>query len=392
QELHSGGVLHRGAQQARVAAALALLGRPDLPLQTPVRELSVGAQQLVEIARALVFDARVIVFDEPTSSLGHHDVQRLFEVIGKLKASGRAVVYISHFLEEIRAVADRYTVLRDGQTVGDGRLNDVDDGQIVTLMVGRDVDELFPEVPHTPGEEFLTVTGLTGRRMPREVSLSLRRGELLGIAGLVGSGRSELLRSIYALDVVRSGSVRVGGIEPARSPQARIRAGLGMLSEDRKGEGLAQQRSIADNLSLSNLRPYSKFGWLNRKRRAAAIGDWMQRVEIKARSPQQAVSELSGGNQQKVAIARLLHQNADVLLLDEPTRGIDVGTKAAIYRMLGQLAAKGKAVMFVSSYLPELMATCDRIAVMQRGRLRDVRPVDQWTAETIMAAAVGGEG
>jgi ribose transport system ATP-binding protein len=258
-------------------------------------------------------------------------------------------------------------------------------------MVGRDVDDLFPSVPHAAGEPILSLDALSGQRIPQDVSFTLRRGEILGIAGLVGAGRTEMLRCIFGLDPVRSGKVQVAGLTPAGNPRSRLQAGLGLLSEDRKGEGLAQNLSIADNLTLTRLAPYGRAGWLNLGARRAAVRDWMRRVEIKARSPDQPVSELSGGNQQKVALARLLHQEAEVLLLDEPTRGIDVGTKAEIYRLLGQLAAAGKAVIFVSSYLPELLATCDRLGVMARGRLREIRPVDQWTEESVMACAVSSD-
>ncbi len=388
QELHRAGWLRRGSQRRRVRRALDVLGHAELRPETAVRRLSIGAQQLVEIARALVFDARLIVFDEPTSSLTQHDARHLFGVIRKLRQSGLAIIYISHFLEEIRAVADRYAVLRDGHTVGDGPLADVVERQIVALMVGRNVDELFPAVPHTPGEEILSLRGLSGQTMPQDVDLSVRRGEILGLAGLVGAGRTELLRCLYGLDAVRSGQVRIAGNVSAATPRSRIRAGLGIVSEDRKGEGLAQSLSIADNLTLSHLRPYRRLGWLSLRRRAAAVAEWMSRLAIKARDGGQPVRELSGGNQQKIALARVLHQQADVLLLDEPTRGIDVGTKAEIYRLMGQQAAAGKAVVFVSSYLPELLAVCDRVGVMSRGRLREVRFTSQWTEEAIMACAV----
>src|SRR6185437_10355332 len=357
----------------------------------PVRRLSVGLQQVVEIARALVADAKLIVFDEPTSSLSQHDAERLFAVIGRLKASGVAVIYISHFLEEIRAVADRYTVLRDGRTVGSGRVRAVDQRQIVALMVGRSVEELFPLVPHQPAETLLAIEGLSGRKSPRDVTMDIRRGEIFGIAGLVGAGRTELLRCLLALDPVRGGRVRIAGFSPAATPRARLRAGVGLVSEDRKGEGLAQGLSVADNLTLSRLGAYSRFGWLHLGRRRRGVERWMSRLEIKAQSPRQLVSELSGGNQQKVALARVLHQEADVLLLDEPTRGIDVGTKAEIYRLIGEAAAEGKAVIFVSSYLPELLAVCDRVGVMARGRLREVRPASQWTEEQVLAQAVDAE-
>jgi ribose transport system ATP-binding protein len=253
------------------------------------------------------------------------------------------------------------------------------------------VEELFPRVPHTPGEAILALSGLSGERAPRDVSLELRRGEILGIAGLVGAGRTELLRAIFGLDLVRRGVVTVRGLARRASPREMIAAGLGFVSEDRKGEGLAQQLSIEDNATLSRLSPYSRSGWLNMPRRQAAMRDWMAKLQIKADSPEQEVQSLSGGNQQKVALARVLHQQADVLLLDEPTRGIDVGTKAEIYRLMGEAAADGKAILFVSSYLPELLAVCDRIGVMSRGVLREIRAAAEWTKEEIMAVAVGSE-
>ena len=345
---------------------------------------------MVEIAPGgTVQQARLIVFDEPTSSLGRHDTEHLFRVIRLLRDQGIGIIYISHFLEEIRDVCDSYTVLRDGESVGTGDLSGVSEEQIVTLMVGRSVDELFPVVPHRIGEPALTIERVSGRKLPQDVTLTVRRGEILGIAGLVGAGRTELLRIAFGLDPAVGGTVRAGGKTSRGTPKTRIAAGLGMVSEDRKGEGLAQGRSIADNLTYSRLGPYSRWGFVDLRRRRQAVDRWIERLAIKARSPEQEIAALSGGNQQKVAIARVLHQQADVLLLDEPTRGIDVATKAAVYRLIGELAAQGKAIIMVSSYLPELLAICDTIGVMARGRLSEVRPAGQWTEETIMACAVG---
>lgn len=390
QEVARLGVVNRATQEAQARAALARLGHADLPLDTPVGRLSVGSQQLVEIARALVNRAKVIVFDEPTSSLTQADVERLFQTIARLRQEGLGIIYISHFLEEIRRVCGSYSVLRDGRTVDSGSLADATESRIVSLMVGRSIDDLYPHVPHTPSETLLTISDITGIAKPRGVSFELRRGEILGLTGLVGAGRTELVRSIFALDAVRSGEVRVGLISPGHTPHARIRAGLAFVSEDRAGEGLAQSRSIADNITYSRMSPYSRGGWLNLNRRRQSVASWMQRLEIKADSPEIAVESLSGGNQQKVALARALHQEADVLLLDEPTRGIDVGTKATIYRLIGELASSGKAVLFVSSYFPELLRTCDRIGVMSRGRLVEIRPADDWDEESLLARAIGG--
>ncbi len=382
------GVVDRVAQRRQVRAALARLGHDDFPLETPVGRLSVGLQQLVEISRALTSDAKVIVFDEPTSSLARADVERLFHTIGRLRQEGLGVVYISHFLEEIRRVCDSYTVLRDGETVASGTLAGTSESQIVSLMVGRGIEELYPSVPHTPGENVLSVSGLSGAAKPQDVSFDLRRGEILGLAGLVGAGRTELVRSIFALDPVRSGRVRVGTIYPSPTPKARIRSGLAYVSEDRKREGLAHGRSISDNITYSRLFPYSRWGWLNMNQRRHAVAQWIERLGIKAASTEHAIESLSGGNQQKVALARVLHQRADVLLLDEPTRGIDVGTKATIYRLIGELAAAGNAILFVSSYFQELLRVCDRVGVMSRGRLREIRPARAWTEESLLSRAI----
>lgn len=388
QEPHRFGFRNRRKQREQVRSALDLLGHPDLKPKTPVRSLSIALQQLVEIARALVSDSKVLVFDEPTSSLTLQDAQHLFAVIRKLRDAGYGIIYISHFLEEIRQVCDCYAVLRDGQSVGSGDLAGTTDADIVSLMVGRGVAELFPTVPHTSGETLLTINQLTGTSIPKGVSLELKRGEIFGLAGLIGAGRTELLRCLLALDPVRRGDVKVAQINVAHNTRSRIEAGLGLVSEDRKTEGLAQSRSIADNLTYSRLRPYSRFGFLSLRRRRHAVQHWMKRLQVKAASPEQTIGELSGGNQQKVAIARVMHQAADVLLLDEPTRGIDVGTKSEIYRLMGELAADGKAILFVSSYLTELLAVCDRIGVMSGGTLKDIRPARDWTEESIMSQAV----
>ena len=385
--------LVRGAEhRAIVRDALDLLEHPDIRPEAIAGGLSVGAQQLVEVARALVSDARVIVFDEPTSSLTERDAERLFAVIDRLRAKGLAVVYISHFLEEVRRLADRYTVLRDGRTVATGRMAEVDLGTIIRAMVGRELTEMFPRVPRTPGEVVLDIQDVSGRTLPRRADLLVRRGEVFGIAGLVGAGRTELLRAIFGLDEVRSGRFVVKGIEARRStsPHRRIVQGLGFLSEDRKGEGLALGRSIEDNLTYSALDRQARWGWLDLRGRRIEAARWMGAVRVKAVGPGQAVGQLSGGNQQKIALARLLYQEADVLLLDEPTRGIDVGSKAEVYRLIGDLAAGGKAVLMVSSYLPELFGICDRLAVMTRGALSPAKPIGEWSEAGVMDVATRG--
>lgn len=388
QELHRWGWIDHHSQRKRLREALTTLGHGDLPPHLPVGGLSPGLKQVVEIARALVSRAQLIVFDEPTSSLTRHDAERLFQVIHKLKEQGLAIIYISHFLEEIRNVCQRYTVLRDGTAVSSGELAGISEAEIVSLMVGRSVRELFPNVPHAIGDVLLELQNAGGKRLPRNVSWQLRRGEILGLFGLIGAGRTETLRTIFGLDHLQRGVIRLRRHALAGNPQQAIRMGIGLVSEDRKGEGLAQNRSLADNITYSRLQPYSLGGWLRLRERQQAVQSWMNELQIKAASPESEVQSLSGGNQQKVAIARVLHQDAEVLLLDEPTRGIDVGTKAEIYRLIGEQAARGKAIVFVSSYLPELLAVCDTVGVMARGNLTALKPAAEWTEESALAEAV----
>ncbi len=370
------GWIRRGELDYRARQALAALGHDEIPLAAPVGSLSVGVQQIVELARALVFDARVVVLDEPTSSLAAADVPRLFEVIRRLRDRGVAVIYISHFLEEVERIAERFTVLRDGRTAGSGRIGEVGLDRMVEWMVGRRIAEMFPRLPHQIGEPVLELAEVTAPGVEL-ASLVLRRGEILGIAGLIGAGRTELVRAVFGLAPVTSGRIVVKHV------------GLGLLSEDRKGEGLAQGLSVTDNLTLSRLDFYVRWGWLRRSAQQRGAAGWMSSLGIRAASPQAPAVSLSGGNQQKVAVARLLHQDCDVLLLDEPTRGIDVASKAQIYELIGRLAAQGKAILFISSYLPELLGICDNLAVMRRGRLGEKAPVAEWTEHAVLSAATG---
>jgi ribose transport system ATP-binding protein len=386
-----GPLMNWPAMRARAAAALKQVGLEDVRPDLPLRRLSIAHQQLVEIARAVALDCRVLVLDEPTSSLTRKDIEKLFALIRQLKARGISVVYISHFLEEVREISDRFTVLRDGETVGAGVTKDTPTDRIIALMVGREVAELYPRSARTPGEVLLELDGLAGRGKPESASLGLRRGEVLGIAGLVGAGRTELMRAVFGLDAVRRGRIRIGAHEGAAAPDVRWGQRVGMVSEDRKKEGLAVRLSIADNLTLPRLAGLGPWRLVTPRRQRAACRPWIEKIPIKCAGPQQAVQGLSGGNQQKVAIARLLHADVDVLLLDEPTRGIDVGSKAQIYQLIDELAGQGKAVLMISSYLPELLGTCDRIAVMCRGRLGEARPRADWNEHRLMQAATGQE-
>ena len=386
------GFLLRRESRRLVAETLAFLGHPEISLDLPVRKLSVGARQVVEISRAILDRSRVLVMDEPTSSLTREDTERLFAVIRKLRDDGVSIIYISHFLEEVQAVADRYTVLRDGRRVGTGRIAEATLDDLIQLMVGRKMTDLFPRLAHPRGEPVLRLEGVQGVRMAAPVSLELRRGEILGLAGLIGAGRTETLRTVFGLDRMSHGRLEVGG-RPAGPglPWRRIAAGVGLLSEDRQGEGLALGRTLTDNITLSRFGPYRRRPFLSLRRRRQAAAGWVERLKIKARGPDQRVAALSRGNQQKVALARLLHQEADILLLDEPTRGIDVQSKSQVYTWMAESAARGKAIVFVSSYFPELLGVCDRIAVFHRGRCAGVRPSAEWTDESLMAASMTGK-
>jgi ribose transport system ATP-binding protein len=361
------GWLDRGRIRRFAKEALAQLHHPEILPEARAGSLAIAQQQIVEIARALAVGCRVMVLDEPTSSIPQRDAEQLFGLIDRLRGQGLSVVYISHFIEECKRVAQRYTVLRDGKTVGGGAMAEATPAQIVDLMVGQKVERLYPRSTRTPGEVLLSAEGL-----------ELRRGEVLGIAGLIGAGRTELLRRIFGLDPVRSGQVKV-------TPALRWRQGIGFVSEDRKNEGLALGLSIADNLTLSKLD-----GIVLPGRQDAAARKWIDLLALKCRDSFQRVSDLSGGNQQKIALARLLHHDVDVLLLDEPTRGIDVASKAQIYQMIDDLVAKqNKAVLLVSSYTPELLGTCDRISVMCRGKLGPARPANQLDEHALLLEATG---
>jgi ribose transport system ATP-binding protein len=346
------------AQIDRTRELLGRLGHSDLDPNTEVRNLPPAVQQLVEIARAMRSEAQIILFDEPTSSLGRRDVDRLFDVIRELKQD-RAIVYISHFLDEIEVISDRVTVLRDGKnanvSTGDGMPSSA---QIIEWMTGRTAEQVYHRTQRQPGEAVLAAQDVWGRKLPRGVSLDLRKGEVLGIAGLNGAGRTEFVRCLFGLDRAR-GTMQGESLDAGQTPGKRWKQGFGFVSEDRKTEGLALNLSLAENLTM----PVPRGKQLER---TEAI---IKRLRVKCRGPEQKISALSGGNQQKIAIGRLLDMDSNILLLDEPTRGIDIGSKGEIFRLIDELANQGKSVIFISSYLPELMGLCDRIAVMRRGEV-----------------------
>ena len=384
------GWIDRKQSRARAREALAQLGHEGLELDRPAGAFGIAEQQVIEIARALLTRPKVLIMDEPTSSLTQADTGRLFDVIRRLRAQGVAIIYISHFLEECRQIADHYTVLKDGETAGSGDLASASLDQIVALMTGREVRELYRRAAHTPGAVVLEVKQASRRPRLRQASLQLRAGEIFGLAGLIGAGRTDLLRTIFALDELEDGEVVVVGAPPGRgSPRLRWAQGIGFLSENRKEEGLMLTQSVADNITLTKHGAFGRGGWISERRQRPAAQRWIDELWIKCRDVAQPVGQLSGGNQQKVAMARLLEHPARVFLLDEPTSGIDVGSKAQIYELIGRLAAAGKAVVVVSSYLPELLGLCDTIGVMCRGELAAVRPRGEWNEQEIIRVATG---
>lgn len=386
-------MLCRAEMHATARTALMKLGHEDIDPACPVRRLTPAQRQVIEIARALAGRAEVVVMDEPTTSLSTDDAERLLEVVGRLREDGTSIVYISHFLEEVERVADRWTVLRDGRTVATGTMAGTPLPTLIEHMTGRSVDQLFPVRDRTPGTVLLETRELSGSDLPVSASLKVARGEILGLAGLVGAGRTELLRVIAGLDPSTAGSILLDGVTlKGGGVRDRLGRGIGLLSEDRKGEGLALQMPISTNLLLSRLSPAGRGGLLSMRRMRELSAQWMEKLSVRGDDPSRDVGTLSGGNQQKIAIGRLLHQDARILLLDEPTRGIDVGSKVQVYALLDELARSGRAIIVSSGYLPELLGLCDSIAVMHRGVLGPKHRAEDCTEDSIMTEAVLGPG
>jgi ribose transport system ATP-binding protein len=355
-----------------------------------VANLSVAEQQLVEIARALRQEVRLLVMDEPTAALSDTEIEALFEVVRSLGEDGVPVIYISHRMKEIFAIGDRVTVMRDGRTVGTREVEQTDVDELIQLMVGRTIAEQIPKRQVPIGEVILRVEGLARAGALSPVTLSVRTGEILGVAGLMGSGRTELARAIFGADFTDSGSVQVAGqMLSGQDPAGSIDAGLGFITEDRKQQGLLLQRSVTENVTLTCLDEISRFGTLDlaaERDRAKSVVD---RLQIRATSLDQEVVNLSGGNQQKVVLARWLAARCRVLLFDEPTRGIDVGAKAEIYELIGELVEQGVAVVLISSEMSELLGLADRVAVMHERALQGILPRNEASQELIMQLALG---
>ncbi len=348
-------------------------------------------QQVVEIAKAIGADARILIMDEPTASLSEREVTRLFGVIARLKEQGAGIIYISHRLEEIAAIADRITVLRDGETVATREAREVSRADLIRMMVGRELDAVFPKREIPLGETVLSVRDLSNARTGvRRVSLSVRRGEILGIAGLVGSGRTQLAETIFGLTPATGGQITIDG-KPVQlgSPAEAIGRGIAYVPEDRRQHGVILDMSVAANASLASLPAVSRNGLIVREAESAAASRYVNDLRIKASSVDAEVGSLSGGNQQKVALARWLATQPSVLILDEPTQGVDVGSKAEIHKLMQDLAERGMAIIMISSELPEILGMSDRIAVMHAGTIVTTMGRGEANADNVMAAALG---
>jgi rhamnose transport system ATP-binding protein len=354
------------------------------------RGLSVADQQIVEIAKAISFNARVIVMDEPTAALTTVEVARLFDVVRTLRAQGSAVLFITHRLEEAFAICQRVTIMRDGRFVRTAPMEDVTIDDLIRSMVGRDLDQLFPKSETTPGDVVLDVARLTREGVFTDVSFSVRRGEIVALAGLVGAGRSEVARAIFGIDRRDAGRVLVHGRElPNGSPRAAMAAGVALVPEDRRQQGLVMDLGIDQNISLASLSSLEKFGLIRRASERALAAEWAVRLQLKYSRLRNPASTLSGGNQQKIVLGKWLARRPTVLIIDEPTRGIDVGTKAEVHRLLDQLVADGVAVLMISSELPEVLGMADRVLVLREGRLVAELSRAEADEASIMRAATG---
>lgn len=359
--------------------------------KTLIKDLTIGKMQMVEIAKALSQNAKLIVMDEPTDALTDKETESLFKVIKELTSEGKSIIYISHRLKEIPAICDDITVLRDGKFISEAEVKNIDENYIIEKMVGRTLSEQFPNVSVIPGAEVLKVENLCGQYV-KDASFTLKKGEILGIAGLMGAGRSELVKTIYGYYKKSSGKVFIEGQETSiTSPESGVNHGIAYVSEDRKGDGLVLGLSVKENMTLSSLKFFSSRLGLNKNAESKSVDEYIEKFGVKTPSPNQIIKNLSGGNQQKVAIAKALLTNPKILILDEPTRGVDVGAKKEIYDVINELKKKGLSIIMISSEMPEVMGLSDRIMVIHEHKISGTLSKDEFTQEKIMRYAVGVE-
>lgn len=386
-----GGICNKKEMRKQAEAILDKLG-VKIPVNKGMAELAVGQQQMIEICRALMCEAKVIIMDEPTAALTASETEILFKVIKKLQKDGVSIIYISHRMEEIFELCDRITVLRDGQYVGTKETKDTNEKDIVKMMIGREIGERYPERKSSVGKEILKVSGLTKQGIYENISFSVKEGEVLGVSGLMGAGRTEIMRSIFGNMKHDGGDIFIDGAKcTIDSPAAAIKYGIGFITEDRKTEGLMLEDSIKNNISLTNLASISdRYHVINNRKEKGFAANAIKELKIRCFHQTQECGKLSGGNQQKVVFAKWVYTNPRILILDEPTRGVDVGAKKEIYNIINDLAAKGVAIIMVSSELPEILGMSDRIMIIREGRVRGILNKEEANQEKIMTLATGG--
>ncbi|MBM7583730.1 ribose transport system ATP-binding protein [Bacillus pakistanensis] len=364
----------------------------NIPLDQEAGRCSVGQQQMIEIAKALMTDAKVIIMDEPTAALTEREIQKLFLVIDSLKKQGVSIVYISHRMEEIFEICDRITVMRDGITVDTKNIPETNFDDVVKKMVGRALTDRFPARNPNPRETVLKVRNLTQKGVFHDVNFSVKSGEIVGVSGLMGAGRTEIMRTLFGMDSIDSGDIFINGEKRTiKNPHEAIKLGIGFITEDRKDEGLILDFSLRQNIALPSLKSFSPKGYMNRKDEQDFVDMLIKRLTIKTQSSETNAKDLSGGNQQKVVIAKWIGISPKVLILDEPTRGVDVGAKREIYQLMNELTDRGVAIIMVSSELPEILGMSDRILVVHEGTISGELPKNEATQEKIMTLATGGQ-
>ena len=390
QEIHRGPFVDRRAQQREAERLLDAYFDLKLPPDALIGELSSAEQQVVQITRALIAKPKVLVFDEPSVALVQREVEQLLRIVKRLRDQGLAIIYISHYLQEIEHLCDRVTVLRNGRDVAEVDPRSTSLAEITRLMVNREVAEMYPKQPVALGEPLLQVSGLQKRHAYRDIDLLVRRGEIVGLTGLVGSGAKELLKSLFGLDPAQQGEIRLNGqLVELNSTHQAVREGIALLPEERRRQGVALDLSVQENSTLASLSRFTRFGLLSERREQQETQALIEHLLIKTSGPQARVRQLSGGNQQKVALAKWLSRQSTLYLLDEPSVGIDIGAKVEIYRLIGKLVEQGAGVLLLSSDLPELLGLCDRIYVMHRGAIVAQREAAELDSDTLLALASG---
>lgn len=384
------GVCDKKAMREKAKEVMDKVG-VSIPVDAVMSDLSVGQQQMIEICKALMVDAKVIIMDEPTAALTESETEGLFKVINQLREKGVSIVYISHRMEEIFALCDRITILRDGQYIDTKEIKDLTMDDVVQMMIGREIGERFPTRDSKIGDVVLKVEGLTSGKLFHDVDFEVRAGEVLGVAGLMGAGRTEIMQAIFGNLKKDSGKIYINGEEVTiKNPRHAIKAGIGFVTEDRKTEGLLLEKSIAENIEIANLGKVSKGGVLKKEKQDEIVKKGIDEFRVKCFGPWHECNNLSGGNQQKVVLAKWVYTDPKILILDEPTRGVDIGAKKEIYDVINDLAAKGVAVIMVSSELPEVLGMSDRIMVIREGEVRGIIDGKEADQAKIMTLATGG--